>query len=51
MQCQIRLRVEVVYEEDQRCRRLQADVDVLNEGSKVRDKRGPLAATSARTGG
>ena len=39
MQCQVGIAVEVVDEEYQRCRRLQADAEVLNEGSKVRDER------------
>jgi hypothetical protein len=34
-----RVAVEVVDEEDRRCRRLQADADVLNEGSKVNERR------------
>jgi hypothetical protein len=34
-----RVAVEVVDEKDRRCRRLQADADVLNEGSKVNERR------------
>jgi hypothetical protein len=34
-----RVAVEVVDEEGRRCRRLQAESDVLNEGSKVNERR------------
>ena len=45
-----RVAVEVVDEEDQRCRRLQADADVLNEGCKVRDERRSTGSHKCKDG-